>query len=100
MAKLIHYEAATMKDKLKRLPIFGPLGAAIVRIVRATSRKIRHARPAFRRIDPGASPDRAVWQIFNLLEYTKTSASSYSGEAFPAGYHTLEIGSLHLVCLL
>ena len=97
MAKLIHYEAATMKDKLKRLPIFGPLGAAIVRIVRATSRKIRHARPAFRRINPGAGPDRAVWQIFNLLEYTKTSASSYSGEAFPAGYHTLEIGSLHLV---
>ena len=62
------YEAATMKDKLKRIPIFGPLGAAIVRIVRPTSRKIRHARPAysFRRIDPGASPDRAVWQILTF----------------------------------
>lgn len=40
--------------------------------------------------------ERAFRQVQNLLNYTKTSGSSYSADQYPAGYHTIEINGLRL----
>lgn len=77
-----------MKKKLKQL----------AKAIRTTSRKIRgnERKYAFKRIE--LSPDRKdgdAQQILNLLNYTKTSGSSYNGQDFPAGYHTVDIKGFH-----
>lgn len=53
----------------------------------------------FDRIELGISSneaDRPPRQIQNILNYTKTSGSSYSARKFPAGYHSLEINGQFL----
>jgi SAM-dependent methyltransferase len=47
----------------------------------------------FDRIDyaPAAEVNLAKPKILNLLNYTKTSGTSYSGSGFPAGYHEIRI---------
>lgn len=43
-------------------------------------------------LDAGlAAKLRVRRQVENLLNYTKTSGSSYSARAFPAGYHSIEL---------
>jgi SAM-dependent methyltransferase len=41
-----------------------------------------------------SGPEQA--RILNLLNYTKTSQSAYSGEKYPAGYHAIELPGLNL----
>ena len=80
-----------LKTTLKSLPVIGPLALSV-----------------YRKFVPGPEPyfyERIEWenhpkeeaslffpQITNLLNYTKTSGSSYSAKLFPAGYHTLRLG--------
>lgn len=40
--------------------------------------------------------DRSIRQVVNLLNYTKTSDTTYNGGKFPAGYHNLTIGGVEL----
>ncbi|HET8933376.1 MAG TPA: methyltransferase domain-containing protein [Polyangiales bacterium] len=47
---------------------------------------------AFKRVDDASD----LAQIRNLLEYTKTSGSSYSARQYPAGYHSIEINGVRL----
>jgi SAM-dependent methyltransferase len=93
-------EGATRHNLLlNRICAFGPLGVLVAKAIRSASRLIRRwtARAyTFRRVDPGDAPYPDTRQILNLLNYTKTSGKSYSGDAFPAGYHSLEINGLQL----
>ena len=85
--------------KIKPLPVIGPVAfiaaKGFKRLTGAQGRKY-----AFKRLSPPTSvmsaDDCSVWQIKNLLNYTKTSGSTYDGQDFPAGYHTLELRNLHL----
>lgn len=62
--------------------------------VRFVNRNNSPAPYRFERIplDTGANTsDRSFAQVRNLLNYTKTSETTYSAKAYPAGYHTIEI---------
>jgi 2-polyprenyl-3-methyl-5-hydroxy-6-metoxy-1,4-benzoquinol methylase len=94
-----------MKKYLVKIPFLGPLGRRVGQELRAWSRALRNKRPKhfeFSRIDfdsPSAKhqyPAPEVVRVVNLLNYTKTSQSAYSGEKFPAGYHTIELPGLNL----
>lgn len=53
------------------------------------------ATPPFNRIsldDTNAESDRSVRQLINVLNYTKTSGTSYAATAYPAGYQTITLG--------
>lgn len=43
-----------------------------------------------------SSNDRELRQVLNLLNYAKTSGSSYSASQFPAGYHSIELHGRHI----
>lgn len=65
------------------------------------ARRSRNSRAQYRfeRIPPvtdGDTSDRSFTQVRNLLNYTKTSETTYSAQAFPAGYHTIEINGQRL----
>jgi SAM-dependent methyltransferase len=48
-------------------------------------------------IDPLSDPDtRSFQQVRNILNYSKTSGSSYSAARYPAGYHTIEVNGQSL----
>lgn len=85
-----------MKERFKKLPVIGPLSVRLIRQLRGQKERTY----VFRRVDPTSAPkngiDRDTQQIINLLNYTKTSDSEYNGQAFPAGYHTLDLKKLHL----
>ena len=67
-------------------------------------RRYRKLRSLFRKKRPPFQFERIQWssqsdatevsrsKILNILNYTKTSSSSYSAKKFPAGYHTIKIG--------
>ena len=78
--------------KRSPLPILGP----IAKTIRTAGRKLRGKKPQrgfiFKRIENGDETQ----PVLNLLNYTKTSGSTYNGQDFPAGYHTLELKNLHL----
>jgi SAM-dependent methyltransferase len=74
-----------LKKLIKKVPGVVPM------IVR---RKRVRALKSFERLPLKGSGDvrnRSFRQIHNLLNYTKTSGSYYSGLQFPAGYHSIEI---------
>jgi SAM-dependent methyltransferase len=83
---------------LKSIPIVGPTGRFLARIIRRVSRKVRGT--------DGSGRDRYVFkrtkaigglqQIINLLNYTKTSGSIYNGQQYPAGYHTINLPGFRL----
>ena len=94
-----------MKKYLIKIPFFGPLGRRVGRELRNISRALRNKQPErfkFSRIQFDSTsptsqcsgPEQA--RIINLLNYTKTSQSSYSGEKYPAGYHAIELPGLSL----
>jgi SAM-dependent methyltransferase len=70
--------------------------------IRTISRKMRGKERSYtyKRIalspEPENGMDCSTQQILNLLNYTKTSGSSYNGQDYPAGYHTLDIKNFHL----
>lgn len=76
-----------------------PLSGA-VRHLRDLGRVIRGKKPKaylFERMDPALNKaNEDVAQICNLLNYTKTSNSTYNGQNFPAGYHTFDINGFYL----
>jgi SAM-dependent methyltransferase len=88
-----------MKKQLKYIPFIGPLGKRVITELRHISRVLRNKEKqayVFERITPQVSGDRsyASQQIFNLLNYTKTSGSAYNGKEFSAGYHSFAIQDL------
>jgi len=63
--------------------------------------KISHPKSAepFVRIplnNAKSDTERSLRQLRNLLNYTKTSGTSYAATAFPAGYHTITLGDTTL----
>ena len=94
-----------MKNQLKKIPVLGAPGRRLIHRLRHLGRVLRGRQPpqyVFSRLDVqgGAitkdGPDQATARVLNLLNYTKTSASAYSGDSFPAGYHSLDINGLKL----
>lgn len=87
-----------LKQVLYQVPILKSGLRGVAKIIRRASRKIRgkdgsgRDRYVFKRIDS----DDYLDQIKNLLNYAKTSGSIYNAQDFPAGYHTIKIGSLNL----
>lgn len=85
-------------------------GDLTMALSKALAKKIPGVRPfvnrmnspapyRFKRIplDAGTNTsDRSFAQVRNLLNYTKTCDTTYSAKAFPAGYHTIEIGGRQL----
>jgi len=88
------------KHKFKDLPVIGSILWRLVRGLRDAGRVLRGRGPrkyVFRRAEPASQgAQRHAQQIVNLLNYAKASESTYSGENFPAGYHSLDIGGLKL----
>ena len=103
MVKLI-IVFVTMKESLKNIPIFGPAGRNIARVLKKISRVLRgentHNEYAFERQPVAASShdnnDLETKQILNLLNYTKTSNQSYNAQIYPAGYHSLSITGFNI----
>lgn len=62
------------------------------RVIALADERDMGARARFKRIEAVSSED----QVRNLLEYTKVSGASYAAQQFPAGYHTIQLGSLAL----
>ncbi len=94
-----------MKELLEKIPVLGPFGRKLGRTLRTFSRRLRNKLPepyVFQRVDPkaaggaagNAGPDAV--RVVNLLNYTKTSQSAYSGGVFPAGYHSIHLPELDL----
>lgn len=87
-----------LKQVLYQVPILKSGLRGVAKIIRRASRKIRgkdgsgRDRYVFKRIDS----DDYLDQIKNLLNYAKTSGSIYNAQEFPAGYHTIKVGSLNL----
>lgn len=71
----------------------------VMKSIRAKVRKLRGKTNTYkfmRRDTPAEGTSVEVMQICNLLDYTKTSHSSYNGQDFPAGYHTFDLNGFHL----
>ena len=85
--------------KLKKVPVIGPVAAGAAKIRRkllgVDGRKYLFSRNILTST-PVDGMDRGTQQVVNLLNYTKTSGSTYDGQDFPAGYHTLELKNLRL----
>jgi 2-polyprenyl-3-methyl-5-hydroxy-6-metoxy-1,4-benzoquinol methylase len=79
-----------LKTAFKNLPIIGPLALAIYRKFVPGPSIYAFERIEWQNNIPEHSNEQLA-QIGNLLNYTKTSGSSYSAKRYPAGYHTLRI---------
>lgn len=92
----------TLKKTLKKIPVLGPLGSAVGKVIRRSIRRLRgldgsgRVPYTFERMNPATAENFEVGQIKNLLNYTKTSGSIFNGQDFPAGYHSIEVAGLHL----
>jgi hypothetical protein len=62
------------------------------RVIALADERDMGARARFKRIEAVSPED----QVRNLLQYTKASGASYAAQQCPAGYHTIELGSLTL----
>lgn len=79
-----------LKAYAKQIPLVLPVYRAIMGKQSRAPQKY-----AFQREDCPESASPAQVQrsrILNILNYTKTSGSSYSAHKFPAGYHEIKIG--------
>ncbi len=93
-----------MKENLKKIPILGPAGRNIARVIKKTSRVLRRKKTradyVFERLSLAASSndnhDLATKQILNLLNYTKTSGQSYNAQNYPSGYHSFNINEFNM----
>ncbi len=79
-----------IKQTIKSIPVFGPLALSVYRIFVPEPTPYTFERSAWE-ADPQPTEDCGLSKIKNLLNYTKTSGSSYAARQFPAGYHTLRI---------
>lgn len=79
----------TLKTYAKRIPLLAPAYRAL------RSLTARAPEPGYvfsrQQLPDDTGADRA--RILNILNYTKTSGSSYSAKDHPAGYHEITIGS-------
>lgn len=75
-----------IKSLVKKLPVIGPIVLALKHLI-APSRPDLYR---FERIEAGDDGD-PLRQLQNVLNYTKTSGSSYAARQYPAGYHSIEI---------
>jgi SAM-dependent methyltransferase len=84
-----------LKTLIKRTPVLGPVAKRSARALGIGQVGARTRTPyVFERlpIEPAVDDEeRSRRQLLNLLNYTKTSSSSYSARRYPAGYHTIEI---------
>jgi SAM-dependent methyltransferase len=83
---VLNVSMEAIKFVIRSTPILGKLAKSLK--VRLSS---PHRQPyMFERTDSAAG--RPFEQVMNLLNYTKTSNSSYSAQEFPAAYHTIRVG--------
>lgn len=94
--------ATLMKTTIKQTPFLGSLAIYLKKLSRSAAAG-RKASPTtgyvFERqpVDPLSDPEtRSFQQVRNILNYSKTSGSSYSAARYPAGYHTIEINGQYL----
>jgi SAM-dependent methyltransferase len=84
---------------IKRLPVIGPLAKQSARSL-GLRRVGRSKSPyVFERVplEPATGDvETSRRQLLNLLNYTKTSGSSYAARRYPAGYHSIEIDGLRI----
>src|SRR3546814_14505207 len=87
-----------MKHIIQKLPIVGPRIRSSVHALRNLSRKLRKRERnyTFARKDTQGELQPDIVRVTNLLNYTKTSESAYSGDVFPAGYHSINLPGLDL----
>jgi 2-polyprenyl-3-methyl-5-hydroxy-6-metoxy-1,4-benzoquinol methylase len=91
-----------MSTKGKKIPLIGPAGSYVARIIRRAGRKLRGKDGSgrdiyvFKRLPLTGGENVQTQQVLNLLNYTKTSGSIYNGQDFPAGYHTINMPGLRL----
>jgi SAM-dependent methyltransferase len=89
--------AALMKSAIRQTPILGSLAVALKKWSKSGAEKQKKPGTTtyvFERlpIDPLSDPDtRSFHQVRNILNYSKTSGSSYSAARYPAGYHTIDV---------
>ena len=77
-----------VKARLKRNAMLAKARSLIPFARRGTDR-YRFERLGY---DEGVDPVRRVQlQVRNVLNYTKTSGTSYSAQLYPAGYHSIEV---------
>ncbi len=79
-----------IKQTIKCIPVFGPLALFVYRIFVPAPTPYTFERSAWE-TDPQSTEECGLTKIKNLLNYTKTSGSSYSAKQFSAGYHTLRV---------
>lgn len=87
-----------MKHIIQKLPIVGPRIRSSVHALRNLGRKLRKQERSyiFKRKDTQGEMQPDLFRVTNLLNYTKTSESAYSGDVFPAGYHSINLSGLDL----
>ncbi|MDE1151864.1 MAG: class I SAM-dependent methyltransferase [Micavibrio sp.] len=91
-----------MASQAKKIPLIGPAGSFVARIIRRAGRKLRGKDGSgrdfytFKRQSLNAGDNVQTQQVLNLLNYTKTSGSIYNGQDFPAGYHSINVTGLKL----
>jgi hypothetical protein len=94
--------AALMKTTIKQTALLGSLAIYLRKLFQSATPRQKDSgatRYVFERqpIDPLSDPDtRSFQQVRNILNYSKTSGSSYSAARYPAGYHTIEVNGQSL----
>jgi len=92
-----------MRRLIRQTPLIGSLTIYLKRVFVSKSISKDHFDTkgfSFKRLSLDSTSDietKSFRQIQNLLNYTKTSESSYSALRYPAGYHTIEISGHRLV---
>lgn len=91
-ARLAWKGKSVIKKVLKSIPVVGPVLQAAWHAMKK--------QPQFdfvrQELGDGAEADFQMTQIQNVLNYTKTSGSSYSAQEFPAAYHSIDINGRKL----
>ena len=75
-----------MKTLIKSMPVVGPMAKRLKRVISPPEQQSFVRSPA--------KDDFS--KIENILNYTKTSGSSYAAKQYPAGYHTITLGDRRL----
>lgn len=80
-------------DRFKRVPVIGRLAVGLRNILQANDRGnddlYSYSRENVESLT--IDTDKEFWRIRNVLNYTKTSGTTYSAKQYPAGYHTIEL---------
>lgn len=86
-----------MKNAVKKIPVIGNMAVSIKEKISPSPVLTAANKPldyVFQREEISNNVDeksRGLAQLKNILNYTKTSGTSYSADQFPAGYHTIDI---------